>query len=259
MSKTSRTSLSFNGVNAATGEYLLPDLNVDSIAAIVKGETLDPQLQKDLAFRAQQSSTSMFGVGAGIDANNLAETGWGVVFPSDIDQSVIEALQPLLNLRRQQASQRKEDRYREFSGVLGYRLGERPRDFLARQGVEASQPADPDRGVPYYLLLVGSPEQIPFRFQYQIDVQYAVGRVWFNSVDEFAQYAMSVVDAETGKISLKRKVAFFGVENEDDAATALSANEMVRPLSQQLPNLLSENEHEPWSVTTFIGEQATKS
>jgi DNA/RNA endonuclease G (NUC1)/V8-like Glu-specific endopeptidase len=253
----------FNGINGATGNYLLPPISADAIAAIARGEALDPRLKKDLAFWAERATTETFGPAAGIDFGNVAETGWGVIFRFDCDPAVRDALIPLLNHRKEQASKSKATRYKEFTGAAGYRPGENNkgesnREFLARFGVEASQPADPDKGVPYYLLIVGSPEQIPFRFQYQLDVQYAVGRIWFETLEEYAQYAQSVVAAETRKVRVARKAVFFGVQNADDPATNLSATEMVRPLAERMPQLLADNGIVPWDVTTIVGDNAKK-
>ncbi len=223
--------LTFNGINGATGAYLLPPVSPRELSAIAKGDTQDDEHLYDLKLRHRQSTQTKRGVKAGVDPLKLSSAGWGIIFANEDRDSVPaikEALGGLLELRRSQAG----ERYREFSAQDGYQQGESYIKFLARHDIGPA-PADPER-VPYYLLIVGGPESIPFDFQYQLDVQYAVGRIHFEDLDQYAQYAQSVVGVETGQHALPRRAAFFGVQNQDDRATQLSATHLVQPLAEKL-------------------------
>jgi hypothetical protein len=48
--------------------------------------------------------------------------------------------------------------------------------------------------LPYYLLWVGSPELMPFEVTHEVDSDYCVGLLDFDTPEEYAQYAKSVVD-----------------------------------------------------------------
>jgi hypothetical protein len=188
------------------------------------------------------------GVKVGVDPKNLTETGWGVILAADDDPAILEALRPLLDLRRQQAG----DRFRIFQGPDGYRSGKDSKsDFLARNGVGPG-PADPER-MPYYLLLAGSFQQIPLRFQVQLDVQYAVGRLHFETPEEYAAYAATVVAAECEAARRQRRVVVFGVTHPDDPHTAISASDFAKPLVDSLARRYPDLQMEP-----VIGSEASK-
>lgn len=243
--------LSFNGIDGASGEYLLPPMSPSEIVKFAQGEPVDPAHLAELRQRWQAISEAHYGLVEGIDSSNLAESGWGVIFAYDADPAIREALSELLDHRRRLAAEVDERFYREFSGADGYRPGESKQKFLARHGAGPG-PADPEK-VPYYLLIVGDPETIPYRFQYQLDVQYAVGRLHFDSMEEYAHYARSVVAAETGKIFVPRTATFFGVRNEDDRATQLSHEHLVMPLAKSMAEDRSE-----WSIRSVLAENATR-
>jgi hypothetical protein len=142
--------------------------------------------------------------------------------------------------------------YREFSGPEGYRPGESNVDFLVRHGVGPGQPANPTR-MPYYLMIVGPPTTIPFRFQYQLDVIYATGRISFDDPDSYGRYARAVVAAEEGGKPSRPEIVLFGTKNPDDAATELSAEHLIDPLADRLSARATG-----WAVDAVVGEDATK-
>jgi hypothetical protein len=243
-----------NGINGATGQYLLPPLTAQDIARVAKGEKLDPAHLQELLQRYERATQPSFAVrqlGVG-DATKLARSGWGVIFAHDADPAIIEALRPLLDWRKAQAGAEKERYYQEYTGPRGYRPGESKQQFLARHGAGPG-PADPEK-VPYYLLLVGDPEAIPFRFQYQLDVQYAVGRIHFDTADDYSRYAQNVIAAEQSAPAPSPRGVFFGVRNAGDQATQLSADHLVKPLAEKIAGAMPK-----WSIDTVLADDATKS
>lgn len=242
--------LYFNGINGATGDYETLPLPLDKLAQIAKGETLDEQDLKDLQQKHAQKTEGHWAVKEGIDPKDLSQTGWGAIFAfadKDKTPAIREALSELLQHRQAQAGQY----YQEYTGPAAYRPKESKNEFLARHGAGPG-PADPAK-VPYYLLIVGDPESIPYSVQHQLDVQYAVGRIHFETVEEYAAYARAVVTAEKSPPFLPRTATLFGVANPDDPATGLSAASLIKPLSASLVTNQPD-----WLVNTVAPADATK-
>lgn len=249
--------LFLNGIDAETGGYALEDINTDMIAKVARGQKLSPEDLRDAKMRKalDDQKHEHFGVAEGIDETKLEETGWSVIFPAALPKKSVdalkEALKPLLDLRREQASANDETFYKEVIGPeLGAKNGESKNEFLKRFG-RGPGPADPAK-FPYYAMIVGSPETIPYTFQYQLDVQYAVGRIYFDKLEDYYQYAQSVVAAETKKLARTKKAAFFGVANPDDRATQMSAEHLIKPLAKQMKT------RKDWKVDVVAPEKATK-
>ena len=238
----------FNGLNGATGGYDLPPMTGGELAEFIRGER-SPENLAELRYRYELSSQQHLGLRAGVDPLRIEETGWGVIFAHGADPAIQEALGPLIDWRRRQAG----DLFRLFGseGGAAYRQGESKQQFLTRHGVGPG-PADPTK-MPYYLLIVGSPQDIPYPFQYQLDVQYAVGRIHFDTLQEYVNYAAGVVAAEKGEVKRARRAAFFAPANPDDRATNLSADMLAGPLRERMAAA-----HPDWQIDLSTRDQAGK-
>lgn len=239
--------LTFNGVDGASGGYLLPAMTSKQLASALAGRDVLAEVKKWLqrfatgSLRIIRRGGFFFDGEPVVDHTDLTAVGWGVVFAADVDPAIKDALDQLLDHRRRQAG----ELYRE----LTCRTGERHRDFLGRHGV--GYQVDFPR-VPYYLLLVGDPESISYRFQQQLDIQYAVGRLSLERPEDYAIYARGVVEAETRSQDSAEtpKASFFAVCH--DKATEMSTRHLVLPLAKKLA------ETPEWELETVVGQGATK-
>jgi hypothetical protein len=117
--------------------------------------------------------------------------------------------------------------------------------------------------VPYYLLLAGDPSRLSFDFQHGLSVEYAVGRLCFDTPEEYARYVQSVIDLETSAaVPTGRSAVFFGTRH--DPSTELSADHLIRPLVEGVPAKDSDPAQPPvaqrWGFASreLWGEAATR-
>jgi len=236
-----------NGVNASTGEYLEQPWSLDDVVEVALAEEHDSREVGVLQRKVDQGEAN-FRVVFGVDERDLTQAGWGVIFAKGADPAIKEALKELFDYRENQAS----PLYKEYEDDDGYLQGESWEDFRRRHKI-GSGAANPEQ-MPYYVLIVGDPETIPYSFQYQLDVERAVGRIYFDTLDEYERYAHSVVGAETDQVRLPRRAVFFGTHNNDDKATRSSAEYLVKPLAATITQKLAER----WTIESVPPEEAMK-
>jgi hypothetical protein len=206
-----------NGIDFDTGTYAFPPRSIDDLAKQVLAHP-----GADRFSDVHGDKPRSFALPFDMDPNKLEESGWGIVFHTDTPQEVRDALDPLIVLRRAQA--------RERFKVLDYKKGEQARDWYDRHGI-APGAIDP-MIVPYYLLLVGPPESIPFEFQYMLGVDYAIGRLSFDTPKGYERYARSTVAYESATaVPNGKEIAYWGTRHLGDAATELSSSLLVDPLA----------------------------
>lgn len=246
--------LTFNGIDGSTGAPYYPDLTAGDVAALALGRPPDPRTAARERRRAAAERPQL-GLCDGLDPRLLADGGWGVVFSRDAGPEIREALEPLLAHRQPQAAAGDERRFRVFAGDDGLRPGETPEQFLGRHGMSLDA-ADPGV-VPYNLLLAGGPDEIPWDFQHGLDLQYAVGRIAFETPDGYGRYARAVIEAETGaglpQAAGPRRAVFFGVQNPGDRPTRLLAEHLLGRVAAAI-----EKDRPAWPVERILGEAATK-
>jgi hypothetical protein len=254
-----------NGISGETGTYAVEPVSLTDFANAAKNLSWGSDHWNDLQTREFYKQDSFQILPQYGDGSELKKARWGIVFPASADlaqvDSILAALEKLISLRETQMGQKAKI----FRGGNGFRWLQPPlvaatrpetkNEWLSRNGAGPGQ-VDPTI-VPYYLLIIGDPLSIPYVFQTELDVQYAVGRLYFNTLEEYTRYAESVV-AAAEKVKLARKAVFFGVANPGDKATALSAEHFVKPLNKYV------NDNMPefglgWEAELVEGDNADKS
>jgi hypothetical protein len=238
-----------NGIDAETGQYAFAPRSMEELA---KHVLLRPGI--DTFSKLHAETPRSFGIPFGMDPNKLEDAGWGIVFHQDSPPEIQAALQPLIEARKSQAGARFK--------IMDFQKGEQTRNWYQRHRVSAGN-VDPEI-VPYYLLFVGPPDLIPYEFQYLLGVEYAVGRLSFDTPGEYERYARSIVAYERGgSVPNNKEIAFWGTRHLGDPATNLSASLLIEPLANGIAGAagaLKRPIHADvgYNRTLKLGDDATK-
>ena len=239
---------------AESGENSFPGLDgqrrawsPEALGTWLLGRAADPstaeelEVYRDLEEKASIRAAVLRDLPFDADPHRLDQSGWGVVWTSSGAARLRPLLEPLLARRQQQAGSRyKEIVYagrRESAAILLARYGE-------TLGILRPQ------SVPYYLLIVGGPEEIPFEVQFHLSINHAVGRLAFARDAAYAAYAAHVCAAERGEALTERTVGVFSVEN--DRATRHFGDRLITPLVEAL-----EGYRDDWQTLQHRQQAAT--
>lgn len=236
----------FNGIDAETGQYLMPPIERSATLDLIKGMGQDSRVVNWLRRMWTVISQPHLGLPLDVRPEVVAEAGWAIVFHRDEEDAVKQAFAPLIEHRKRQVlAHRQQNPPVGVDGevgevdivkVLTYQgdEGDDANRWLARLDVSSGSVV-PTK-VPYYLLIVGSPTRIPFLFSQNLDVEYAVGRLHFDRVEEYSRYVQNVIAYETGDaVANTKEAVFWGTRHDFDRATQLSADWLVKPLADGLP------------------------
>jgi len=212
-----------NGINAVTGNYLVEPMAVSDAVRLIRGEKPDPARTSFLKRAWQKLTLPHLALPMDLNPADVRDAGWGIVFHSDEEAAVKEVLAPLVEHRRAQVGNDAKTK------VLEYKSGDKRETWLARYGMSLGN-VRPEK-VPYYLLVIGSPEKIPFSFRHQLGVEYGVGSLHFESADEYSRYVRSVIDYEQLEtLPTAKEALFFASRHPFDQATQMSVDRLVKPL-----------------------------
>jgi hypothetical protein len=245
--------LHFNGIDGRCGTPAVEPVTRGELAARIRRLTPQAFRLGELRSAVRDAREQQLETRDGFEELDLAQAGWGLILPEHGDPEVERQLGPLIEHRRRQAGRISGRRFQVYRGARGYQHGLGSSDFRELRG-GALGAVDPDR-MPYYLLLAGGPEEIPFHFQFGLDVRHAVGRVCFDTPEEYHRYATSVVEYERSKENtLQRDLALFASRPIGDRVAEALADDLVGGLGSALDGRPVGR----WRVTSTVGKDATR-
>lgn len=230
-----------NGIDLSTGLPATPGLTpwelLQAILAEDTREKANPVAQERLAFEANlhdARSKEKLGLLPHLKADDLSQAGWGVIYPMGTPQVVKDNLKDLLAHRKKEAGAKAAGRFGEYELAAG----DTAISFRNLHG-ETAGLVDPDK-LPFYLMIVGPPDGnqhfpagISFEFQNSLANVHAVGRLHFDDLQGFKDYAEKVIAYETGQSAPRSaEAAFFSPTSDNN--TRQSSMYLANPLREAL-------------------------
>lgn len=239
--------LHISGINADTGEPLVPSLSLEEALAV--GRDSHDVSKPGFVLRAWRNLRSSIGrvfiggpkLGAcdDVDLIDPRSAGWAVVVASDAPVEARIAADRLFEHRLAHTGVPLEVCKR-----FEYPAGRSMQAWLAAIGAHASD-VMPTR-LPYYVTVVGGPESISFEAQSLLNTHYAVGRLAFDDSDGYLRYVNSLIEYEKMTcVPTAREVAYWGTRHRGDAATQLSHDFLIQPLFQGITAAIDQLDERP--------------
>ncbi len=179
-----------------------------------------------------------------IDLSTVKDSGWCIVFPKETDSDIYRALAPLRHRREDEAG----NLYKELAFQDGLQESS-TFQFLHRLGCGAGS-LDPLK-LPYYILIVGSPEEISFSVQQELSATYAVGRLHFDHAESYRQYALKAVSDQQERT--RAQTLFCAAEHNGAPALQVLHNDFFPPILDQLSRVDVD-----CNIVKLFGHAATK-
>lgn len=226
----------FNGIDGETGDYLLAPQTVDDLLA-------------KLTAPRRRSGRRRLGFQQSPD--DLATVGWGVLWPEGVDADRRRALRPLIEQRSEQMGC--------LAPEFEVRRNETWPQFRERHGA-ACGTLDTGK-LPYHLLMVASPEEIPFAFQSIMSVPHSVGRLHFDDLpdlaieasSELAAYIATLIRYERAGPLRRRQAAMFAACHGQDPLTLSSVEHLAKGLDGEIASRCPA-----WETRTVLRRAADK-
>lgn len=237
----------FNGIDGVTGQ-VHPPIPLQNLVPLITGEQAEPAAVKRLYRAVRAKRLLVTELHTAID--KIEKVGWGILYHAAEDPAVLTALRPLIEHRAGQIGNPA------LIHELVYRDEPSVEAWLDHQGVTLGT-IEPTK-VPFYLLIIGGPERIPFAFGQQLDLQYAVGRLHFATAEEYTTYVQGVIDYESGRVKNSKEVVVFAAEDPNDGAIRISNEKLVQPLLAGTGDGEAALAQHDFPVRKLTGADATK-
>jgi hypothetical protein len=217
------------GIDYSTGARLFAPIDEarfgDALARWLQATGLPAEQSKTLRqTRRVKRKVEEVGRPRTVDLANAREAGWTFIVRRDGKHrdAIVDAIRPLAE-HRGMAEPRQPLEY-EPNMTAAQWLQER---YFARTLGGGTPSA--------YVLVVGTPDEIPFRFQSVVDSAAMVGRLDFDRIDDLREYAEKVVRLETAEDPAPaHDFVCFAPDYGPDDPTHYSCRFLARPLADRM-------------------------